>query len=238
MWFLGLNGLKKITKKWKNVFDNFVPGGTPQNPQRRPLKPPVKICQTPFFLYHLLSPLSPKSHYIPYLDVTSLLRHIHIFPRGYRLGYRRWLPNSSYLYFWTDKYKRHSRVICLKEKLTSLLLGTNVPTMKVRLLLIVREPVTRLVSDFTQISHNRREKGLASRWKIKWKRNPMINSPYCVVLWGKLERFFLGCTLHLCTQPGKVATDRDHNSSSKLRLSSANFPVTGIQYYPFKSITV
>ena len=37
--------------------------------------------------------------------------------------------------------------------------------MKVRLLLIVREPVTRLVSDFTQISHNRREKGLASRFK-------------------------------------------------------------------------
>ena len=36
--------------------------------------------------------------------------------------------------------------------------------MKVRLLLIVREPVTRLVSDFTQISHNRREKGLASRF--------------------------------------------------------------------------
>lgn len=34
---------------------------------------------------------------------------------------------------------------------------------KVRLLLIVREPVTRLISDFTQISHNRREKGLASR---------------------------------------------------------------------------
>merc|ERR1711953_1581731 len=27
----------------------------------------------------------------------------------------------------------------------------------------VREPVTRLISDFTQISHNRREKGLASR---------------------------------------------------------------------------
>ena len=47
----------------------------------------------------------------------------------------------------------------------------------------------------------------------------MVNSPYCVVLWGKLERFFLGCTFHLCTQPGKVATDRDHNSSSKLRLS-------------------
>ena len=37
-------------------------------------------------------------------------------------------------------------------------------TTKVRLLLIVREPVTRLVSDFTQISHNRREKGLASRF--------------------------------------------------------------------------
>ena len=36
--------------------------------------------------------------------------------------------------------------------------------MKVRLLLIVREPVTRLISDFTQISHNRREKGLASRF--------------------------------------------------------------------------
>lgn len=34
---------------------------------------------------------------------------------------------------------------------------------KVRLLLIVREPVTRLVSDFTQITHNRLEKGLASR---------------------------------------------------------------------------
>jgi len=34
---------------------------------------------------------------------------------------------------------------------------------KVRLLLIVREPVTRLVSDFTQITHNRRERGLPSR---------------------------------------------------------------------------
>ena len=40
----------------------------------------------------------------------------------------------------------------------------NIIMMKVRLLLIVREPVTRLVSDFTQISHNRREKGLASRF--------------------------------------------------------------------------
>ena len=39
-------------------------------------------------------------------------------------------------------------------------------TTKVRLLLIVREPVTRLISDFTQISHNRREKGLASRFII------------------------------------------------------------------------
>jgi len=34
---------------------------------------------------------------------------------------------------------------------------------KVNLLLIVREPVTRLVSDFTQITHNRLEKGLTSR---------------------------------------------------------------------------
>jgi len=33
----------------------------------------------------------------------------------------------------------------------------------IQLLVIVREPVTRLVSDFTQISHNRQEKGLHTR---------------------------------------------------------------------------
>ena len=155
---------KKNHQKVEKCVWQFCTWRHPSKTPAAPLETPGKKLSNTFFLYHLLSPLSPKSHYIPYLDVTSLLRHIHIFPRGYRLGYCRWLPNSSDLYFWTDKYKRHSRVICLKEKLTSLLLGTNVPTMKVRLLLIVREPVTRLVSDFTQISHNRREKGLASRW--------------------------------------------------------------------------
>ena len=36
-------------------------------------------------------------------------------------------------------------------------------SIRIHLLVIVREPVTRLVSDFTQISYNRQERGLSTR---------------------------------------------------------------------------
>ena len=55
------------------------------------------------------------------------------------------------------------------EKSPSYLVTPNVASRiramdpHIQLLVIVREPVTRLVSDFTQISYNRQEKGLSAR---------------------------------------------------------------------------